>query len=147
MNYLTLKDLNAYKLSFELSNYVWNIVIGWDYFGKDTVGKQFVRSVDSISANIAEGFGRFYKKDKLTLVKIGAYMVFHKDSKALTVGDTMNIEDGQLIEKNTQIMNEEETKKASNSIKLMEYNIENVIYYHRGIFNNNSNQKGLIEDD
>jgi len=65
MNYLTLKDLNAYKLSFELSNYVWNIVIGWDYFGKDTVGKQFVRSVDSISANIAEGFGRFYKKDKI----------------------------------------------------------------------------------
>jgi len=37
----------------------------WDYFAKDTVGKQFVKSVDSISANIAEGFGRYSKKDKV----------------------------------------------------------------------------------
>jgi four helix bundle protein len=34
------------------------------YFAKQTVGTQFVRAVDSISANIAEGFGRFNKKDK-----------------------------------------------------------------------------------
>jgi len=31
-------------------------------FAKDTIGKQFARSVDSISANIAEGFGRYTKK-------------------------------------------------------------------------------------
>lgn len=37
----------------------------WDYFAKDTVGKQFVRAADSISANIAEGFGRYGKKDKI----------------------------------------------------------------------------------
>ncbi len=65
MNYLSLKDLNSYNLSFNLSNYIWDIVIKWDYFAKDTVGKQFVRSVDSISANIAEGFGRYHKKDKI----------------------------------------------------------------------------------
>lgn len=52
-------------MSFTLSNYVWNIVINWNYFEKDTVGKQFVRAVDSISANIAEGFGRYGKKDKV----------------------------------------------------------------------------------
>jgi four helix bundle protein len=33
--------------------------------GLFTVGKQFVKAVDSISANIAEGFGRFGKKDKI----------------------------------------------------------------------------------
>jgi len=65
MNYLSLKDLNSYSISFDLSNYVWDIVVKWDYFAKDTVGKQFVRSVDSISANIAEGFGRYHKKDKI----------------------------------------------------------------------------------
>lgn len=64
MNYLSLKDLNSYNLSFELSNYIWDVVTNWDYFAKDTVGRQFVRSVDSISANIAEGFGRYHKKDK-----------------------------------------------------------------------------------
>ncbi len=63
--YLSVEDLDAYKSSFELSNYVWKIIIRWGYFEKDTVGKQFARAIDSISANIAEGFGRFSKKDKI----------------------------------------------------------------------------------
>ena len=63
--YLQLNDISAYKIAFELSNYVWNIILKWDYFAKDTLGKQFVRAVDSISANLAEGFGRFNKKDKI----------------------------------------------------------------------------------
>ena len=63
--YLSVDCYDAYKLSFELSNYVWNIIIRLNYFEKDTVGKQFVRAIDSISANIAEGFGRFSKKDKI----------------------------------------------------------------------------------
>lgn len=63
--YLKLNNVFAYKIAFGLSNYVWDIIIKWDYFSKDTVGKQFVRAVDSISANIAEGFGRYTKKDKI----------------------------------------------------------------------------------
>ena len=63
--YLTVENYDAYSVSFELSNYVWNIIVQWKYFEKDTVGKQFVRAIDSISANIAEGFGRFSKKDKI----------------------------------------------------------------------------------
>ena len=63
--YLRLNDISAYKIAFVLSNYVWDIVIKWDYFAKDTVGKQFVKATDSISANIAEGFGRYGKKDKV----------------------------------------------------------------------------------
>ena len=64
-SYLKLNDISSYKISFHLSNYVWDIVVKWDYFAKDTVGKQFIRSIDSISANIAEGFGRYNKKDKI----------------------------------------------------------------------------------
>jgi len=64
-NYLKLNNLSTYKISFHLSNYIWSIVIEWDYFSKDTIGKQFTRAVDSISANIAEGFGRYSKKDKI----------------------------------------------------------------------------------
>lgn len=30
-----------------------------------TIGDQLIRSTDSISANIAEGEGRFFKKDKM----------------------------------------------------------------------------------
>ena len=64
-NFLKLNDVNAYKISFKLSNDIWEIILRWDYFTKDTVGKQFARAVDSISANIAEGFGRYNKKDKI----------------------------------------------------------------------------------
>src|SRR3990172_6148742 len=63
--YLQLNDIDAYKTAFNLSNYVWEIVIHWNYFAKNTVGEQFVRATDSISANIAEGFGRYSKKDKI----------------------------------------------------------------------------------
>lgn len=64
-HYLRLNDLGAYTKAFHLSNYCWDIVVHWDFFAKETIGKQFVRSIDSISANIAEGFGRFTKKDKI----------------------------------------------------------------------------------
>ena len=64
MNYLQLNNVTSYKKAFLLSNYIWTIVVSWDYFAKQTVGMQFVRAVDSVSANIAEGFGRYTKKDK-----------------------------------------------------------------------------------
>ncbi len=63
--YLKLNDVRAYKIAFNLSNFVWNIVIKWDYFARKTIGSQFVDAVDSISSNIAEGFGRYHKKDKI----------------------------------------------------------------------------------
>jgi four helix bundle protein len=63
--FLKLKDIEAYRISFYLSNYVWDIVIKWNSFSQRTVGEQFVRAIDSISANIAEGFGRYGKRDKI----------------------------------------------------------------------------------
>lgn len=65
VKYLKLNDIDAYKISFHLSNYVWDIVIRWYAFAKRTIGEQFVDAVDSASANIAEGFGRYFKKDKI----------------------------------------------------------------------------------
>jgi len=63
--YLDIRDLESYRKSYKLSNYVWEIIMKWDYFPRETVGRQFVRAVDSISANIAEGFGRYHKKDQI----------------------------------------------------------------------------------
>ena len=63
--FLKLKDIEAYRISFHLSNHVWNIVAKRNAFHQRTVGEQFIRAVDSISANIAEGFGRYGKKDKI----------------------------------------------------------------------------------
>lgn len=74
--YLKLNDIDAYKIAFNLSNYVWDIVIKLDYFPKNTLGQQFVRAVDSISENIAEGFGRYYKKDKIRIYRISYGSLF-----------------------------------------------------------------------
>ncbi len=68
--YLKLNDIDAYKIAFSLSNYVWDLIVKWNQFNSDTVGKQFIRAVDSISANIAEGFGRYSKKDKIKFFRI-----------------------------------------------------------------------------
>jgi four helix bundle protein len=40
-----------------------DMVIQWDYFAKETIGKQMVRAADSISSNIAEGYGRYHYKE------------------------------------------------------------------------------------
>jgi four helix bundle protein len=49
--------------------YVWSAVLNWDIFAKKTIGVQFVNAIDSISANIAEGFGRYFKKDKVNFYR------------------------------------------------------------------------------
>lgn len=64
-SFLSIDKIDAYNRSFNLSNKIWDIVINWENFEKFTVGKQLVNSSDSISANIAEGFGRYNKKDKI----------------------------------------------------------------------------------
>lgn len=62
---LELNELDVYNLSASLSDDLWSIVNNWDKFSKDTVGKQLVRSVDSISANISEGYGRYAYKENI----------------------------------------------------------------------------------
>ena len=63
MSFYTLEDLEVYKLVESFSDEIWFIVHQWDYFSKDTVGKQIARSADSIGANIAEGYGRYHYKE------------------------------------------------------------------------------------
>ena len=63
--FLKLSDIESYRIAFHLSNYVWDVVARWEIFEKRSIGEQFVRAIDSISANIAEGFGRYNKKDKI----------------------------------------------------------------------------------
>nr|WP_320119045.1 four helix bundle protein [uncultured Marinifilum sp.] len=58
-----LKDLQVYQLAYSFEEKVWELVENWQYFEKSTIGKQLVRSADSISANISEGYGRYHYKE------------------------------------------------------------------------------------
>ena len=64
MDTIKLEDLEIYQLALEIGDDVWNIVMNWHYFPQKTTGAQFVNAADSISANIAEGYGRFFYKDR-----------------------------------------------------------------------------------
>ena len=72
----------------------------------------------------------------------GHICLYHKATKTLIAGDAMNIFDGQLTGTNVQLLSEEDAKTAINSLKKFEeYDIENVISYHGGLFNDDPNQK------
>lgn len=58
-----LNDLRVYNVAMEIGENVWTMVETWNYFQKDTIGKQFVKAADSIAANISEGYGRYHFKD------------------------------------------------------------------------------------
>jgi four helix bundle protein len=64
------EDLEVYQLAERLADEVWDIVLPWHNFARDTVGKQLVRSADSIGANIAEGVGRQSFQDNRRFVRI-----------------------------------------------------------------------------
>lgn len=62
---MKLEELQVYQLSMNIAERIWEIVIHWDFFAKDVVGKQLIKAADSIAANLSEGFGRyFYKENK-----------------------------------------------------------------------------------
>ena len=64
-NFIELKNLEVYQLSRKLSTIAWEIFCRMDFIDKKHIGDQFLRSVDSIGANIAEGYGRFHYLDKV----------------------------------------------------------------------------------
>jgi len=57
-------EYDVYKLANQLSDKIWYDFENWDIKTQRTIGYQIIRSADSISANLAEGFGRYSNPDK-----------------------------------------------------------------------------------
>ena len=70
MTRTNFEKLRVYRLSEELADRVWGIVLGWNNLARDTVGKQLIRAADSIGANISEGIGRGTFIDNRRFVRI-----------------------------------------------------------------------------
>ncbi len=52
------RRLEIYEEAEQIANSIWDIAVSWDPFVRETIGKQLVRSADSIAANLSEGSGR-----------------------------------------------------------------------------------------
>jgi len=63
------ENLEVYRLSEDVADQVWDIVAAWMPLARDTVGKQLIRSADSIGANIAEGAGRGSFQDNRRFIR------------------------------------------------------------------------------
>lgn len=57
---MDIDDFEIYQEAMRIGDIIWNEVTRWDYFARDTVGKQLVRCADSIASNLAEGHGRYH---------------------------------------------------------------------------------------
>lgn len=72
----TFEDLRILKAAEEVADSIWKIVVQWDEFEQDVVGKQMARSADSVGANIAESFGRFNFGEKLQFLYYSRGSIF-----------------------------------------------------------------------
>ena len=65
MGYPNLNDLEVYKLSNQIANQIYKYINTWEKFYLYSLGNQLIRSVDSIAANISEGYGRYFFRDNI----------------------------------------------------------------------------------
>jgi len=72
----TFEDLRVLKSAEEIADSVWKIVVQWDEFAKDVVGKQLARAVDSVGANISGSFGRYHFGEKLQFLYYSRGSIF-----------------------------------------------------------------------
>jgi four helix bundle protein len=64
-SFIELKNLEVYQLSRKLYSIAWVIFCRMNFEDKKHIGDQFLRAVDSIGANVAEGYGRYHYLDKV----------------------------------------------------------------------------------
>lgn len=65
MTHILLKDLKIYQKALVISDKSWEIYQNFNWQIKKTIGDQFITAIDSIGANIAEGYGRFHYLDRI----------------------------------------------------------------------------------
>jgi four helix bundle protein len=68
---MRLEQLEVYQEAMRIGEVVWGIVAKWNVFARDAVGKQWVRSADSMAANLSEGFGRLTRHREETGERMG----------------------------------------------------------------------------
>jgi four helix bundle protein len=119
---ILIDDMEIYKLAMQIGEDVWSFVDTWDYFKKDTIGKQLVRAADSIAANFSEGYGRFTFKDRRNFCYISRGSMFETRTWLLKAKNRNMIKDENYNEMYRKLA--ELHQKLNSYIKTLKENIE-----------------------
>lgn len=63
--FIRLEDLEVYRLAKRMSGLAWKIYECLCWEDKKVMGYQFIQAVDSVGANLAEGYKRYHRLDKI----------------------------------------------------------------------------------
>lgn len=68
--YTSIEDLDFFKELEQLIDDIWEEVMKWVPFARDTLGKQLVESADSSASNLVEGDGRYSYQEAIRFFQI-----------------------------------------------------------------------------
>lgn len=74
--YVSLGKLEVYQTAIKIGKSSWTIYERMDWQLKKIMGDQFIRAIDSMGANIAEGYGRFHYLDRTRFYYIARGSLF-----------------------------------------------------------------------
>ncbi len=121
------EDLEIFILAEKLADEIWEMVIKWNTFSKNTVGIQLVDAADGIGSSIAEGSGK------------GSYIEFRRYIK-ISRGSLYETKYWLRRAHKRKLMNEAETKKIK---PIMEKLLPKLNAFKRYLDNQIDNKKQL----
>src|SRR2546421_1701903 len=60
-----IEELELFQIYESVADWVWSVVDTWKPKAQDTMGKQVIRAIDSINANLVEGDARYTLPDSI----------------------------------------------------------------------------------
>ncbi|HZH98402.1 MAG TPA: four helix bundle protein [Fimbriimonadaceae bacterium] len=60
-----IEELEVFRAFEEIATWCWSQIESWKPHHRDTVGRQLIRAIDSVGANLVEGDGRYSSADAL----------------------------------------------------------------------------------
>src|SRR6058998_1107429 len=63
--HIPIEEMDVFHRYVGVADWVWETVAHWPVLAQDTVGKQLIRAIDSVGANLVEGDGRHGDKESI----------------------------------------------------------------------------------
>ncbi|ODU52298.1 hypothetical protein ABT09_02830 [bacterium SCN 57-13] len=65
MSHQPMEETDLFRVFNDLAKEAWDLTLAWPALAQDILGKQFVRAIDSVGANLVGGDGRYSDAEAL----------------------------------------------------------------------------------